>query len=68
LLTTAHISADFAGSARVGDWLESHADVQRVGGQLAFVNVYLVVNGIRIVRGSGVYLRRESPAEQGEQL
>jgi acyl-coenzyme A thioesterase 13 len=66
-LTTAHISADFAGSARVGDWVESHADVQRVGGQLAFVNVYLVVNETRIVRSSGVYLRREPHAAQGGQ-
>jgi acyl-coenzyme A thioesterase 13 len=56
-LTTAHIDADFAGSARVGDWVESRADVQRIGGRLAFVNVYLVVNSIRIVRASGVYLR-----------
>jgi acyl-coenzyme A thioesterase 13 len=58
-LTTAQISADFAGSARIGDWVESRADVQRVGGRLAFVNVYLVVNSARIVRASGVYLRTE---------
>jgi uncharacterized protein (TIGR00369 family) len=59
-LMTAHVSADFAGSARVGDWVESRADIQRVGRQLAFVNVYLVVNNTRIVRASGVYLRREA--------
>jgi acyl-coenzyme A thioesterase 13 len=57
VFTTAHISADFAGSARVGDWVESRADIQRIGGRLAFVNVYLVVNSTRIVRASGVYLR-----------
>jgi acyl-coenzyme A thioesterase 13 len=61
-LTTAHISADFAGSARIGDWVESRADVQRIGGRLAFVNVYLVVNSTRIVRASGVYLRGDSDA------
>lgn len=53
-LTTAHISADFAGSARIGDWVESRADVQRIGGRLAFINVYLVVylvvGSTRIVR------------------
>ena len=64
-LTTAHISADFAGSARIGDWVESRADVQRIGGRLAFVNVYLVVNSTRIVRASGVYLRGESDARGG---
>jgi uncharacterized protein (TIGR00369 family) len=61
-LTTAHISADFAGSARIGDWIESRADIQRVGGRLAFVNVYLVVNSTRIVRASGVYLRTDADA------
>jgi acyl-coenzyme A thioesterase 13 len=61
-LTTAHVSADFAGSARIGDWVESRADIQRIGGRLAFVNVYLVVNSTRIVRASGVYVRAESDA------
>jgi uncharacterized protein (TIGR00369 family) len=56
-LTTASIAADFAGSARVGDWIESRADIQRIGGRLAFINVYLLVNSTRIVRASGVYLR-----------
>ena len=65
MLTTAHISADFAGSARVGDWVESHADVQRIGAQLAFVNVYLLVNEARIVRASGVFLRPAPHASQG---
>ena len=59
-LTTAHIAADFAGGARVGDWVESRADIQRIGGRLAFVNVYLVVNSTRIVRASGVYVRGEA--------
>ena len=59
-LTTAQMSADFAGSARIGDWIESRADVQRIGARLAFVNVYLVVNDTRIVRASGVYLRRDA--------
>lgn len=56
-LTTAHVSADFAGSVEIGDWVESRAEIQRIGGQLAFVNVYLVVKSKRIVRASGVYLR-----------
>lgn len=64
-LTTAHISADFAGSARIGDWVESWADVQRIGGRLAFVNVYLAVSSTRIVRASGVYVRTESDPEGG---
>ena len=61
-LTTAHVSADFAGSARLGDWIESRADIQRIGGRLAFVNVYLVANSTRIVHASGVYLRGDQDA------
>jgi acyl-coenzyme A thioesterase PaaI-like protein len=64
-LTTAHISADFAGSARIGDWVESRADIQRIGGRLAFVNVYLVVGSNRIVRASGVYIRGDGDAGRG---
>lgn len=40
--------------------LESRVDVQRIGGRLAFVDVYLVVNSTRIVRASGVYLRGDT--------
>lgn len=56
-LATASLSADFAGPARVGDWLTAHVDVQKLGGQLAFASAYLCVNGKRIVRTSGVFAR-----------
>jgi len=52
---TSQLSADFAGGARLGDWIESSADIQKVGRSLAFANIYLHVNGERIVRASGVY-------------
>ncbi len=55
LLTTANITADFAGSAKLGDWVEAHADVQKVGGRLAFANAYLWVGQERIVRASAVF-------------
>jgi acyl-coenzyme A thioesterase 13 len=56
-LTTASISADFAGSAKVGDWVEAHVDVQKVGSRLAFANAFLVVNGERVVRANAVFSR-----------
>ena len=37
-LITASLTADFAGSAKVGDWVEAHVDVQKVGGRIAFAN------------------------------
>ena len=52
---TSHLSADFAGSARAGDWVESRVDIQKVGRTLAFANVYLLVDDTRIVRASGVF-------------
>jgi acyl-coenzyme A thioesterase 13 len=56
-LTTASICADFAGAPKVGDWVEAHVDVQKVGGRLAFANAFLAVNGERLVRASAVFSR-----------
>src|SRR5256885_9662045 len=30
---TVHLSLDYAGSAKVGDWIESQVEVQRIGGR-----------------------------------
>jgi acyl-coenzyme A thioesterase 13 len=56
-LITASLSADFAGTAKVGDWIEAHVDVQKSGSRLAFANAYLVVQGERILRASAVFAR-----------
>lgn len=56
-LTTINISADFAGSARMGEWVEAHVDVQRLGERVAFANAYLMANQQRIARVSGIFSR-----------
>ena len=56
-LTTANLTADFAGGATVGDWVEAHVDVHKVGGRLAFANCYLKVGEERIVHASAVFAR-----------
>jgi acyl-coenzyme A thioesterase 13 len=56
-LTTASVTADFAGAPKLGDWVEAHVDVQKVGSRLAFANAFLVVNGERLVRASAVFSR-----------
>ena len=61
-LLTANLSVDFAGSARLDDWLEAHVDIQRVGGKLAFGNAYIWCRGERIVRASAVFARGPAPA------
>jgi acyl-coenzyme A thioesterase 13 len=59
-LTTASMTTDFAGAPKVGDWVEAHVDVQKVGGRLAFASAFLVVDGERVVRGSAVFSRAQS--------
>jgi acyl-coenzyme A thioesterase 13 len=59
-LITASLSADFAGSARVGEWVEARVDVQRVGGRFAFANAYLHVGDRRVVRASAVFARADA--------
>jgi acyl-coenzyme A thioesterase 13 len=54
---TAQLSIDYAGSAKVGDWIESEVHVQRIGSRLAFVNGFLLVGGERIVRASALFAR-----------
>jgi acyl-coenzyme A thioesterase 13 len=59
-LITASISADFAGSARLGDWVEARLDIQRVGKRIAFANTYLHVEDRRVVRASAVFVRADA--------
>jgi uncharacterized protein (TIGR00369 family) len=54
---TAHLAVDYAGAAKAGDWVESRAQIQRVGSRLAFANCYLVVDEKPIVRASAIFAR-----------
>jgi acyl-coenzyme A thioesterase 13 len=69
-LSTAHLSLDYAGSAKVGDWLEAVVDIQKHGSRLAFVNCFISEGRRRIVRASAVFLvvgeLEQSPSEKGE--
>lgn len=62
-LVTVSLSTDFAESARLGDWVEAHVDIQRLGARMAFANAYLHVGERRILRASGVFA---SPQKQGK--
>ena len=55
-MVTANLSVDFAGSAQIGDWIETSLDIQKVGSRMAFANVYFTLRGERIARASGVFL------------
>jgi uncharacterized protein (TIGR00369 family) len=56
-MVTVNLSTDFADSAHLGDWVEAHVDIQKVGVRLAFANCYLRVGDRRILRASGVFAR-----------
>ncbi len=59
---TAHLAVDYAGAARVGDWIESEVEIQRLGARLAFANCYLVSGARRIVRASAIFARSDPQA------
>ncbi|GAA6135531.1 PaaI family thioesterase [Oceaniserpentilla sp. 4NH20-0058] len=54
-VVTVSQTIDYVGKAQVGDWLEVHTDIQKVGRRLSFANCYFVVNEQRIARSSGVF-------------
>jgi acyl-coenzyme A thioesterase 13 len=56
---TAHLAVDYAGAAKVGDWIESVVEIQRLGSRLAFANCYLVSGERRIVRASAIFARSD---------
>lgn len=55
-LVTASMTLDFAGTAKIGDWIEAAVDVLKQGGRLAFANCYITVGEQGIVRASAVFL------------
>jgi len=55
-MVTANLSVDFAGSAQLGDWIETSLDIQKLGSRMAFASVYFTLRGERIARASGVFL------------
>lgn len=67
-LTTASVCADFAGAAKVGDWVEAHVDVHKVGSRLAFANTFLLVKGERIVRANAVFSRASGALPENTRL
>ena len=54
-MVTASLTIDYVGAAKLGDWIEAHTDVQKVGRSMAFANCYFIVNDKRIARASGVF-------------
>lgn len=54
-MVTATLTVNFAGSAKVGDWLEARVDVQKHGGRLSFANCYIHCGDKRIGHACAVF-------------
>ncbi|MBN2992234.1 PaaI family thioesterase [Pseudomonas cedrina subsp. fulgida] len=55
-LVTTTLTTDFAGSAKIDDWLEAVVDIQKTGSRLVFANSYISVGDERVVRASASFL------------
>jgi uncharacterized protein (TIGR00369 family) len=53
---TVSLTVDYLKPAQPGDWIESRARVDRVGGTLAFADCSLTVDGREIVRARAVWV------------
>lgn len=58
---TVSMTADFLASARLGDWLEAHVTVTRLGQRLAYANCDLKVGERHILRSSAVFAFVDRP-------
>jgi acyl-coenzyme A thioesterase 13 len=54
-LVTAGLTIDFALPVRTGDWVQAQADIQHRSRRTVFASCYLISNGHRAVRASGIY-------------
>ena len=61
-MVTVSLSTDFLEPAKLGDWLEAHVSVQRMGVHLAFANCNLHVGRKSVLRASGVFFILSSVA------
>ena len=53
---TVSLTVDYLKPAKPGDWIESRARVERVGGTLSFADVSLTVDDREIVRARAVWV------------
>lgn len=54
-LTTASLTIDYTGTAKVGEWIAVVMDPPRIGRQLAFANARLMAGERQVARASAVF-------------
>lgn len=55
-MMTTNLSIDFVGAAKVGEWVESHVSIVKVGSRLAFANALITSNEAPIASTTAVFL------------
>jgi acyl-coenzyme A thioesterase 13 len=55
-MMTTNLSIDFVGTAKVGEWVESHVSIVKVGNRLAFANALITANEAPIASTTAVFL------------
>lgn len=58
---TVSLTADFLSSGRLGDWLEAHVAITRMGQRMAYANCDLKVGTRHVLRASGVFALTDRP-------
>lgn len=61
---TVNLNMDYIGPARLGDWLEAHVEVQKVGWRLTNASCLLKVGDRLVARASGVFIMAEPAGGQ----
>ncbi len=56
---TAHLKIDYVGAARIGEWLEASASIDKDSGRLQFVHGALVSGGRTVVTASAIFAKVE---------
>lgn len=54
-LATISLHTDFIGSAKLGDWLEATAQIDKMSRNMAFVSGHICAGGERLMTMSGAY-------------
>lgn len=54
-MVTANLSSEFLAPARLGEWLEAHVEILRVGSRLGFADCRLRVGERLVMRASGTF-------------
>ena len=54
-IATMSMTTDFLGPGKLGDWLEAHVTVDRMGKETAFAHGQILLDGAPVLNMSGVY-------------